>query len=510
MWNGATFGNTHPTPRKMRHRKNDKHLRVIDASAGRSLIEFEALSKPDLIEPTNPLQTQLAEQNGAQAVLRTLARLMFAFMIILIPFRFRFVLLQRPVPPIYQDYTDFLLFLSDIALIATLGFWITSLILKPRLIRPGPRLLALSLAGLTGFSLVSSLFSIDRSLSLYHGLRLLLLGGLYLFIVNEITNLKQVIIPVLIQVFVQASVAVGQFIQGHSLGLIWLGEWELNPDWNGVSVVTANGVRLLRAYGIADHPNILGGCLACALILIAGWLIQTHEQKFPIAISVFSLGILGLFFTFSRAAWLALALAFIFMAILLIKTHQAMHFRSLVSLVLGGSLLLLPFLWQNLSFLGVRINWQNSFTLVPQENQSIGERQLLDDSANQIFADHALTGVGLGTYPLELRQLYPQFPVNYQPAHMVLLDVAAETGIFGALFYAFLVIVPFWYLLINRKKLNFSVELMAASGLLLLISVISLFDYYPWLLAPGRLWFWLALGLWTTIYQSSLEQYPYA
>jgi hypothetical protein len=36
------------------------------------------------------------------------------------------------------------------------------------------------------------------------------------------------------------------------------------------------------------------------------------------------------------------------------------------------------------------------------------------------------------------------------------------------------------------------------------VTVVSLLDYYSWLLAPGRLWQWLIWGLWAVVYQSSL------
>ena len=43
----------------------------------------------------------------------------------------------------------------------------------------------------------------------------------------------------------------------------------LDPTQSGVSIVAASGgSRLLRAYGLTDHPNILGGCLAFGLLLL--------------------------------------------------------------------------------------------------------------------------------------------------------------------------------------------------------------------------------------------------
>ena len=45
--------------------------------------------------------------------------------------------------------------------------------------------------------------------------------------------------------------------------------------------------------------------------------------------------------------------------------------------------------------------------------------------------------------------------------------------------------------------------LIGVSGALLAVTLIGLFDYYTWLLAPGRLWQWLAWGLWGSVYRNT-------
>jgi hypothetical protein len=32
------------------------------------------------------------------------------------------------------------------------------------------------------------------------------------------------------------------------------------------------------------------------------------------------------------------------------------------------------------------------------------------------------------------------------------------------------------------------------------VSIVGFLDYYPWGLAPGRIWTWLLLGLWVAAY----------
>jgi hypothetical protein len=57
----------------------------------------------------------------------------------------------------------------------------------------------------------------------------------------------------------------------------------------------------------------------------------------------------------------------------------------------------------------------------------------------------------------------------------------------------------------QRRRLTFSPALIGASALLLAVTVVSFFDYYPWLLAAGRFWQFLAWGLWASFFQISLH-----
>jgi hypothetical protein len=58
--------------------------------------------------------------------------------------------------------------------------------------------------------------------------------------------------------------------------------------------------------------------------------------------------------------------------------------------------------------------------------------------------------------------------------------------------------------------LAWSVALVGTSGLLLALTLVGLFDYYTGLLVPGRLWQWLAWGLWAVAFQSALSDEQHA
>ncbi len=444
----------------------------------------------------------------------TLARFAFALTVILIPFRLRYVLAARPLPPVYKDYTDFLLFSGDIFLLLTLACWGTGLALAPRRIRPGPLFITIPLLGLTAIGGISAMTSIDPALSVYHTIRLLLLALLYLFVVNEIRSPREVYVPVALQAVIQVIVGLGQFLQQHSIGLQSLGELELNPAWQGVSIVWTGTSVLLRAYGLSDHPNLLGGCLAFALVVIALAYIEAPEPWRGALATLFALDSLGLLLTFSRAAWLAAAGGIGLVFVYLLWTRQARAFSESVTLPVAASILLFPFVWQYAGYLGVRFNL-NEPSMASGENRSVVERSALNDAAIRLIEGHAALGVGLGTFPLALRAAQPDFSFDYQPPHVAVLDVAAETGVFGGFLYGALLLAPWVALWRNRRRLRSGggsspdfhkpLALIAVSGLLLATTLIGLFDYYTWLLPAGQLWQWLTWGLWAAACQSWLE-----
>ena len=441
----------------------------------------------------------------AATALQILAKLAFAALVVTLPFRSRAVLLARPLPPVYGDYTDLLLFPSDLCMVSTLLLWLLSLGLRPRPINRGPAFLFKPLVAMIGVGGLSVVFSVDRVLSLYNAVHLVLLAGLALYVLNEIKSLKAIVLPVAVQIFVQAAVGVTQALQQHSISLQSLGELQLDPTWRGVSIVSAGGIRTLRAYGLTDHPNILGGCLAFALALLAAWYMQSNPKWRAPAGGVFALGALALLLTFSRSAWVALGGAAIWMVLALLKTRQTGALVSWLGLAGAAFIVVAPFAWRNADNLGVRLNQNDSFSTVAAEDQALGDRSLLNDVALKLLADRPLTGVGLGAFTIAFREGVPDYPFDYQPPHIAALDAAAEIGVVGALAYVVALIGPWLALVVNRRRLTFSPALIGVSGVLLAVTLVGLFDYYTWLLAPGRLWQWIVWGLWAAIYQSALK-----
>ena len=436
-----------------------------------------------------------------------LARLALGAMIVALPLRYRFVLAARPVLPVYGDYTDILLFWSDIFLLAALGLWLLSLALQPRSVSFGPGFLRWPLAALVGLSGVTAFFSVDPLLSFHHFVRLLLLAGLALYVANEVESVGPWIVPAAVMIVTQSVVGIVQVLSQRSVGLSALGEWALDPQMKGISVVFAGEQRFLRAYGLTDHPNLLGGCLAFALVLILAWHGSTTSRRRASWAGVFALGALALYLTFSRSAWLALGAGALASAALVVFDRQPRLLLDWLYLAGAALLILAPFVWWTAPYLGMRLDTQS--TLLNQA--PVSERAFLINATTQVFMQHPLTGVGVGALPLALRAAFPDFPLNYQPAHFALLEAAAETGLPGAMAYLIALIAPWLALMWGWRRgpgRALSPALIAASGALVAVTLVGFFDYYTWLLAPGRLWQWLVWGLWAGSYQSAQLRSP--
>src|SRR5690606_13726835 len=121
-----------------------------------------------------------------------------------------------------------------------------------------------------------------------------------------------------------------------------------------------------------------------------------------------------------------------------------------------------------------------------------------------MIQDNPLRGVGAGVLPTAMLAAYPDFEYFYQPAHVVILVVAAETGLIGAVAYAVLTLAPWALLWKVRRRLT--PELIGVAGAFMALTVIGLFDYYTWSLMAGRFWFWLVLGLFVVEYRRAERQ----
>ena len=452
--------------------------------------------------PAKPLPLNREQPIRARVALALdrLARLTFALMVITIPWRQRIVLQARPRPPLYADFSDLLLFSHDIFLLALLFLWSAGLVLRPRRLATGPFFIWWPLLGLTALALISAITAVDPLLSTYHAVHLVLLAGLYLYAVNEIRQLYFLAVALAVQLGLQAAVALAQVWWQQDLGLGWLGEPTLDL-WAGSAFVWAEGaLRSLRAYGLADHPNILAASLAFGMLLLAAWAVTGSRRRLVATVALFAFSGVALLATFSRDAWITFAAGALLTMGLFWRMGQPGPLRRWLILLGLMLLLLLPAVWLYLPYLRLGTGQDVIAARFEERLYQAAEREALNRAANELFIGHAITGVGIGTLPVAMQQQATGLGFDYQPPRNTVLVAAAEIGLIGALFYFVLLLGPWAALALRRERLA-SPLLLGLTGALAAVTLFSLFDAYTWSYPSGRLWQWLIWGVWAAAYR---------
>jgi hypothetical protein len=203
--------------------------------------------------------------------LETLSLWALAGLLLTLPFWRHRVLLHRGPEAVFFEFHDITLYSNDLLWWGTVGLWLLSRLVAPApsQVRLGPWFLTAPLVGFLVLSAVGIPFAIDSLYAAYQTLRLLLLFALYLLLINAPLTPGAIAWPLAAAMLLQAVVALPQFYLRSSIGLRRLGEITVNAAWSGASVVMVGEQRWLRAYGLAQHPNLLAGCLMTMLWLLA-------------------------------------------------------------------------------------------------------------------------------------------------------------------------------------------------------------------------------------------------
>ncbi|OGF37242.1 hypothetical protein A2531_02745 [Candidatus Falkowbacteria bacterium RIFOXYD2_FULL_34_120] len=385
------------------------------------------------------------------------------------------------------------------------------------------------------FSIFISIFvSIDKWAAIYGYLRFLLGLGLFSLIIYASYNKSKLIWSFVGGVLVQTGLGIWQFLSQTTFASKWLGMAIHNGGDLGASIIeTLNGERWLRAYGGLDHPNILGGFLVVAILLLIGlYLRKAGEQddqitnyklqitnKFKIQNSlqfggqakfkilafylVSCIFLMALFFTFSRTAWAGLIVGLIVMLIgyflkfSLKKRGGIFNSRGLMSIL--KIITIFAFLGIILSIVFSNLLLTRLSTDTRAEIMSVNERMSMYEISKRVIKDNWLFGTGINNYGItaekEIRQNAPYY--FYQPVHNVFLLIWAEVGIIGLFAFIFLIFNTIYLILQKLRSKDYRKKQSIIYNLSILISVSLMFllDHWWWSLHCGVFLFWFVLGV---------------
>lgn len=332
------------------------------------------------------------------------------------------------------------------------------------------------------YALVTVFWANEKIVSVYWAARLIL--GVGLFWATQNINFSKVRLAIVVVAagFVQGWLAVWQFISQETTANKWLGMASQKAQDLGASVVGAGEERWLRAYGSWPHPNILGGFLIAVFVF---WLyllarVKNKYQKRFILITGFFITA-GIFFTFSRGAWLVFVVLYLLSWVYILKNKVGLLGKKFLTGAGMLMIILIIFFWPLTS---TRILGGENERL---EIKSNIERLNSYRQAGEIIKNNIM-GVGLGNYTFVVKDFYKINNVwEIQPAHNVYLLIAAELGIVGVIIVA-AIILTLVQALYKKKKYFYLVFLFV--GLFL-----GLFDHYWWTLPAGLYGVFLGLAL---------------
>jgi O-antigen ligase len=414
--------------------------------------------------------------------------------VFLLPWQAAWIFGEKIIGGDKWQYGTMLLYATEILFWVLILFWLAAIVKEKNFLISNFKIYFLQknkLAIVVGlwlfliFSGLSIFWSPDKSLAFYFWFKLLEAAVLFGLVLSNDLSPKKTYWSLTAAGVVQAILAMAQFFSQAIVANKWLGMAGHWPGDLGAAVVGVGDSRWLRAYGSLAHPNFLGGFLALTLaaaVLLAWDSWQKDKKIFwpSLALTIISA---GMFFTFSRTAWLAAAAVLL---IFLFLNFNPNDFRKKMKFFVGALMsavvviIILSVIFWPLVSTRVSLNHRLEAKSINQRIGALAESQ-------KIISQHWLGGAGLGSYGLVWQKNNPDLPIyEYQPVHNLFLLIWVEAGIIGLLFF-----------LIHLSAIIFFLYQRQNIGLVLIFAliVLSLFDHYFWTQYTGVMLWWLILAI---------------
>ncbi|HQB50632.1 MAG TPA: O-antigen ligase family protein [bacterium] len=418
---------------------------------------------------------------------------------LVLPWSTRLIIKAGSLGGEYFEYGTISLYLSDIFLIAAILTTFCVHFRKGRFSRLG-KMYLLWLVGLLtiiGVGFFNS--TVNYQLRIFYWLRLFLwsFGWWFLLRLNY-WPIKKWLSYVALGLVIPAFLGIGQFFTQTAPANKWLGLAAHYSGDLGTSVIESLGSggeitgRWLRAYGSFDQPNILGGLMAVAIILvIVGWPLFNSNFIRSLLFGALAVWCLAALFSWSRAGWLAMIVGLV-LAVILAWSEKLRRRKILwlASFLIAWTIL---WLWPFNELINSRVSLATRL-----EQKSLTERADGYQMAATIIKQKPFLGIGLGNYTQVLSQQDKEVgPAwQYQPVHNTLVLIMAEIGYGG-----FIWLVGGWCLALWQTRKKAFVWPLAVS-----IFCLMMLDHWWWSLHIGIvfLWFFSAAIFSSSRYETKL------
>ena len=426
-------------------------------------------------------------QVQAEKVLRGVYMFLVSVLPLGLCFWYYITIAPFPQEGVYFIYTDALFLLANAIMLLAIVLWLTAKIAQPPQLPITQLLFTKYLLFPSAFcllTLLSTLWSRDWRTSLYISFQIALIFLFILSLRDWSFAWKVVLWGFCAALSFQFITGVIEFMHQSTyflspLHLHWPGPFDSSVR-GAVVVQLPDGESFLRAYGTLPHPNILGGFTLIFLLAPVAFFMR-REKPDNLALLLLIPGVSLLALTFSRSAWLALV---VFCGVLVWKSKYFDRKRLVILLItIGLSLAVTLFPYREL------VQARTIHTTSHAEEFSFIGRAWLNGEAGKMIREYPLTGVGVGSFIIELARRAGEGYI-VEPAHNILLLAGAELGILGILI-VITIMVFFAYRLIRTQNQNAILVGAVLTGL----GLIGLFDHYVWTLAPGRMMLGLVIGL---------------
>ena len=430
--------------------------------------------------PTSSLLVTSLNYNRGMS---TVQKWLFAALIFFLPSNlfFKVVLPSSYVHGLLSDYLIPKLYLTDLLIGALLVTWGISLLLHHVKIsaQKQQRLRAFLLTNVVVFVVLAliQLRSPNPIASLLFLLKLLEfeLLAVWVFSQRALLQHRLSIVSLIAMLVFQSCLGMAQFATNHSVfpSYLWLGESRLFNQ-SGIAQESFSNVIHLLPYGTTSHPNVLAGVLAIGVIIlmITLWKRRAIKDRLNWVIGLALLPCLvTLWLTQSWSAWLSLAAFGVVIAVR--YTFRQSTLRHAIMAVCGLVILVVsPFFVEQLAH-----NWNTT--------TSFTRRDVLNQGAVRMFAQHPLLGIGLNVFTQQIENYVSSSEVVrfIQPAHNVALLMLAEEGLLGVGLELVLFIVTLH--LIGQKNRQVILEILPY--VVFPFIPLLIFDHFLWTQQVGQL-----------------------